>query len=289
MARPKTFSPSALAEFRESPRAFWIKHRHGVERPRGIFSAMPNAIDAIIKARYDEHRGKTVRVAKVDPLTREEIEVTHLASMPSEFARLQERGAFLYPDKAKLRKMRAWQSAPVYVDPVTEARLSGALDEAMVIPDEDGKLMVCSTDVKTTKSRDNLGEYSATYYLLGQSAYHLMLDTEFAAGGFGDQSPAIEGVGDQAVLAYYMPEPSESADQVMRWRSEVVLMTVDRSLPIEVLRAAVECLAGQMPEPGRNEDWDDYIAKYQVIVGIEEKNIAEAKREALEARKAAAA
>lgn len=278
MAPPITLSPSALGNFRESPRAFWLEKKHGIKRPQGIFSAMPNAIDAIIKERYDAHRGKLTD-AKDDAGV-----LRSIPYMPTELVRLAKQGVSLFADYAKLKKMRNWRSAPVFVDPKTGARLCGALDDALVVPSEESiavanpgdptsKIVrkIVSLDVKTTRLRDNLGEYSAQYYLLSQSCYHLMLDAEHAAGGFNSHNPKIDGVGDRAALAYYMPEASSPNDaDVLRWRCEVLTMPVDRALALEVLQAAHECLAGPMPAPGRNEDWDDYIHNYAAQVRIEE-------------------
>ena len=42
--------PSTLSLLHECPRCFWLQHHAHVPRPRGMFSSLPNALDAIIKA-----------------------------------------------------------------------------------------------------------------------------------------------------------------------------------------------------------------------------------------------
>ncbi len=42
--------PSTLSLLHECPRCFWLQHHAHLPRPRGIFSSLPNALDAIIKA-----------------------------------------------------------------------------------------------------------------------------------------------------------------------------------------------------------------------------------------------
>jgi hypothetical protein len=53
-----SLSPNTLSLFAECPRCFWLKVRKKIDRPRGPMPTIMSGLDSVIKAYYDQYRGK---------------------------------------------------------------------------------------------------------------------------------------------------------------------------------------------------------------------------------------
>lgn len=56
--KPIKLSPSTLNLLFECERCFWLEHRCGIPRPRGIYPGLPNAVDRLIKAETAQFAGR---------------------------------------------------------------------------------------------------------------------------------------------------------------------------------------------------------------------------------------
>jgi len=52
------FSPSSLSLLKECPRCFWLNFNNGIKRPDSIFPSLPSGMDRILKAHFDNFRGR---------------------------------------------------------------------------------------------------------------------------------------------------------------------------------------------------------------------------------------
>jgi len=51
-------SPTSINLMIECPRCFWLHHNKEKKRPEGMFSSLPNGMDAILKKHFDKFRDK---------------------------------------------------------------------------------------------------------------------------------------------------------------------------------------------------------------------------------------
>lgn len=116
-------SPSSLNLYLECPKCFYLEHKEGIHRPRGIFSTLPSGMDILIKKYFDKYRN----VGRVPPELEEQVPDLKL-----------------YADAEQLNKWRSWRTALAYEDNETGAVLSGMLDDLGI---KEGKYVVL--DYKT--------------------------------------------------------------------------------------------------------------------------------------------
>lgn len=237
--KPKNYrlSASALGEYRENPRAFWLAKNHRLERPRGIFSTLPMALDDLVKHRWDNHAG----------------------SLPPELLGRVPDGAVLHPDRAAVRALRAWNSAvkagATWVDPDTGDSLIGALDDVLLLAD--GR--VAPIDAKTNKEPRG-ADYVERYYQTQADCYALLL-----------REWSRDRAADCCVFAFYAPQgivPTASGMDLgdarvdMAWVTSVPIVHADAASAERLVREACACLRGPLPPPGPQEEWDTYAMRY---------------------------
>ncbi len=138
------FTPSQIGLLDECPRCFWLDHKKGIKRPRGIFPSLPSGMDKILKNHFDEYRKK--------------------GELPPELKELK--GVKLFEDKELLDKWRSnWKGMKYETDKYI---LKGAIDALLV---KGKKLIVL--DYKTRGYP--LKEDTHIHYINQQSMYNFIL------------------------------------------------------------------------------------------------------------------
>lgn len=138
-------SASKLGLLKECARCFYLESHKIVERPRGIFSSLPNAIDLILKNWIDSFRGS------IPPILETKII-----------------GSILYDDIAALKRWRNWRSGLKFeIEPGFE--FIGAIDDVLI----DSTKKIIPLDFKTTGKEPDSG-YGAKYYKTQLECYALM-------------------------------------------------------------------------------------------------------------------
>lgn len=141
-------SPSALGVFKDCPLCFWLDRNLKIKRPEGPKSGMPNAVDAILKTLYDQHRA--------------------LGTLPPEIAPYIL--GTLFPDQAQMKRWRYWKTG--LETEISGAAFQGALDDLIISPE--GKYS--PLDIKTKGSEPDEG-YAERYYQHQMDCYTLLLET----------------------------------------------------------------------------------------------------------------
>ena len=206
-------SPSSLSVFRDCPRCFWWEQNKKVKRPRGIFPSLPGGIDRIMKAFVEECMTSGV-------------DVPHLLNAVE---------AKPYHDRAKVRKWQNWRTgmtAEIDCGKQGIVTLSGAIDDLLLWPD--GK--VSPWDYKTKASPPKDGD-SEKYYGAQLDIYHKLLESE-----------ELECTG-QGYFTYLWPTAIQDADNIV-FANQTVIVDTDPERAVDLVRRAVECLAGAEPEEG---------------------------------------
>lgn len=216
-------SPSALGNFRDCPRCFWLGKVHGMTRPRGIFPSLPGGMDARLKECFDSWRAR--------------------GGLPPEL-----RGHVpgkLFPDVARLNRWRNWRTG--LAADVEGVRLSGALDDLLFEPDGEIHHVV---DYKTKGSAPRDGD-SEKYYGHQMDCYALLLE----ANGMR--------AGPRAFLVYYFPASviqggPETSD--IRFGVGVKAIDVDPQRARRLTLEAAKCVeSAAMPEPSPACEFCPYI------------------------------
>ena len=143
---PVRLSPTTgLNLFRECERCFFLHHKQGVHRPRGIFPSLPGGMDLVIKGYFDQFRGA------LPPELRGKVE------------------GVLIKNQAALNQWRNWRTGLEYRDEQRNAVLFGALDDCMVADN-----LHVPLDYKTKGSAPHPGD-GERYYQLQLDTYALLL------------------------------------------------------------------------------------------------------------------
>jgi len=208
-------SPSGLGTFKNCPTCFWLEKNRNIKRPRGIYPSLPNGMDRAIKSYMDGWRRRD--------------------ELPPELADLPLEGAKLYPDQDKLNLWRNWRTGLTWT--TTTFELIGAIDDLLVMPDG----TYAPFDYKTKGSLANL-EDTIKYYQHQTNLYGLMLNE--------NGLPAAQ----MAVFSYWSPatvldsgDTMSGATGQMTFATQVITIPVDLDAAQAILKAAVECLNGPIP------------------------------------------
>lgn len=217
-------SPSSLGVFKSCPKCFWLSKNEKLERPRGIFSSLPNGIDLILKTWYDEHRAKGI----LPP----EIQKDVLGS--------------LFPDVDKLNRWRNWRTG-LKCD-VDGVELFGALDDLLIDPVEGYSPL----DYKTKGSLPKDGD-SERYYSHQLDAYALMQrENGMPQSGhaFLAYYSPLATIGALAGTAQF------------HFACTVVKLECDPERAVQMVKDAAACLAGPIPEASDECEYCPYIEKH---------------------------
>lgn len=214
MAIKGALSPSALGKFLDCPRCFWLGKK-GLKDYRGIMASIPNAIDACLKDYHDEHRMKGLLPPEVG------------AQIP---------GGKAFTELVKLNRWRSLgQGISATIDGVA---IMGLLDDLLLF--EDGT--AAGMDYKSNKS-PRTPEYAANFYGHQLALYNLLLE----ANGFK--------VRPKGYLSFWSPKPlvgsgdAKSRTTQFPFDCTVHEIDADPASAREIIKNAVACLAGPLPEP----------------------------------------
>lgn len=147
-------SPSSLGMVDECPRCFWLRVRHGIKQPRGIFPSLPSGMDRTIKEYFDRFRQSRL----VPP---------ELEGVPDDVE--------LFHDVEKLEKWRDWRRGLRWTDSRGNVLL-GAVDGML---QRGGKLIVLDYKTRGYPLKSNTADFyrdqvNIYTYLLRKNGY----DTE---------------------------------------------------------------------------------------------------------------
>lgn len=216
------FSPSGLGTFRDCLRCGFLEyHTRGMDacpRPKGIFPTLPNGVDKVIKLYHDGYREKR----QLPP---------YLVGSVN---------GILYPDKAKIAKLRFWKTGPTTTIEHRGSKVSirGALDD-LILTDDDQVSMFDS------KSKGFVPKDDGSQY------YQTQLDCyDFMLGHNGYQTTGI------GYLAYVWPElmkdndnPLEPGMGIRFGGQTFALKTSAERAKTTILAAADVILDDVLPEP----------------------------------------
>ncbi len=210
-----TLSRWQLELFVECPRCFWLLKQHGIRQPEGYPLAINTAIDALLKAEFDEYRTK----GEPHPILTE-----HRIT------------AKLFHDPRRLQEWRSSAQGLRWTDPETGHTLHGAVDDLLEFPD--GSLAVL--DYKSSGARE------ITIY----PSYQLQMDVyTFLLQRLGYRTAP------KAFFAFFLVVKDEGFRDRLPFRRTLVPVTPQPGRVLELFRQAVAlALSGQMPEPGKKCD-----------------------------------
>jgi CRISPR/Cas system-associated exonuclease Cas4 (RecB family) len=210
-----TLSRWQLELFVECPRCFWLLKQHGIRQPEGYPLAINIAIDALLKAEFDQYRAKGER----HPILTE-----HRIS------------AKLFGDLKKLQEWRSNVQGLRWTDPATGHTLYGAVDDILEFPD--GSLAVL--DYKSSGARE------ITIY----PSYQLQMDVyTFLLQRLGYRTAS------KAFFAFFMVVKDEGFGDRLPFRRTLVAVTPQPERVLELFRQAVAlALSDEMPKPGEKCD-----------------------------------
>lgn len=205
-------SPSSLGLFVECNRCFWLERNSKIKRPGSPFSTLPNGIDKLLKAHYDNARSQ--------------------GQLPPEIQGQVPDKCRLYGDQATLNRLRNWQTG-LKVEGGTWV-MGGALDDLLV--DDLGIFTVY--DYKTHGYGPKEGD-TLKYYGRQADCYALLLET--------NQHPAAR----RAYFAYYMPRSAYIIPMEARlglvFEARVIEIPADPARGRALAEAAATCLSGPLP------------------------------------------
>jgi len=206
-------SASKLNLFNECPRCFWLSEKCDIKRPRGPFPTLPGGMDAVLKRYFDQYLG----------------------TVPPELNGKVPGVLFGKGQEGVLKQMRNWRTGLQYINDTVS--LIGALDSLLVDGDRYYPL-----DFKTKGwAPKDSGEQ---YYQTQLDLYGLLLqENGYLHGGKG-------------FLVYFFPLHANVASEEflpVYFGSEVFTLSVEPDRAREVIRNAVECLAGPIPDPGEGQ------------------------------------
>lgn len=212
-------SPSALGLFKGNPLAFWLEKNRSIKLPRGMFSSLPGGMDRILKEHYDSHRNRGMIPMEIEP---------HVEGI-------------LFQDGISLKRWRNWRTTELrYVDKELGAEIVGALDDLIVIP-RTGEYS--PLDYKTRGAEYPTGKSPAIFYQHQLDCYAAMLN----ASGYKSSG--------RGYIASYYPSkhddiaPANVQDRIfVPFRCECFEIRTSIQDAVDLLRRAVECLNGPMPE-----------------------------------------
>jgi len=240
MAIKGALSPSALGKFLDCPRDFWLEKK-GLKGYRGIMASIPNAIDACLKDYHDEHRMKGL--------------------LPPEVA-VQIPGGKAFTELVKLNRWRSLgQGISATIDGTA---IMGLLDDLLLF--EDGT--AAGMDYKSNKS-PRTPDYAANFYGHQLALYNLLLE----ANGFK--------VRPKGYLSFWSPKPligsGDAASRTTQFPFDCTVHEIDAdpASAREIIKNAVACLAGSLPEP----DSDCELCNYVKARGLRMTEIARVARE----------
>lgn len=181
-----SLSPSKLSVLVECPRCFWLQMNAKIKRPRGPFPSLPGGIDRKLKPYFDMYRAK--------------------GQMPPEFE--GKLPGVLFHDQALLSRWRNWRSGLYYRDEVLNVEMVTALDDLLVLVEDDPDSDVGKKNVYVPFDYKTKGGVPKTngaeFYQTQLNCYELALK----ANGYDTCG--------KGVLAYVYPEDLERIDDMVR-------------------------------------------------------------------------
>lgn len=212
-------SPSALNKFIRCPRCFYLEKRKGIKTPRGIFPSLPSGMHSIIESYFDRCRkhGNT-------PLS--------LKSIPFEPS--------LVKSQSLVDNWRNYKkTALIYEDKILGAKLSGALDDCILIG---GKYV--PLDYKTKGFA--LKEGCENFYQTQMDSYCLILEAKgYHTTGF-------------AYLLYYYPKEIDYSDKIT-FNVQPIKIETSIENAKKVFESAVRCLRGKIPKAHKDCEHCKYV------------------------------
>ena len=201
-------SPSAIGYLSECPRCLWLFANEEVKRPRGIYPSLPDGMDNIFKAYFDEYRKK--------------------GELPLEIAgKIDVR---LFDDMEKLniwRNIDFGRGGLRAEFPEYDILLAGAIDELLVAPDK--KYIIFDFKTRGYPTKEDTHEH----YQHQLDLYTLLLEKN----GF---EPAPNGY-----LLFFWPERYK--ERIVNFKTELVEMAVNPSRGREILQQVQEIIKGEKP------------------------------------------
>jgi len=223
----KKLSPSALNEFNDCARCFWLGRREDIKKPRGIFPSLPGSVDRVLKTYYD-------RARKHGRLTNELI----AAGITGK----------LWPDQAWLDGTRTFGRGQMTLE-VDGWEFGGLLDD--LIQEDDGRATVL--DYKSRGSAPKAGQTERYYQAQGDGYAALLREHGKKPSG-------------KAHFAYYWPVqvfPAAKATDIaagMLFRCQPVTIDVSAERSLKLIRRAIACLeSSRPPDPTAGCETCNYV------------------------------
>lgn len=140
-------------------------------------------------------------------------------------------GAQPFSDRVRMVKFRKWQTFQATVDGI---KIWGELDDLIEFPHLG---LVQPWDYKSNGSERDWAQYIQDYYTLDGDMYHLILE----------KGQGLKCTG-KSTLTFQWPAGHD--ENGIQFAFQTVEVATDPQRAIDMMKAAVKCLTGPMPDPG---------------------------------------
>jgi len=221
-------SPSALNNFQECKRCWWLTKNSDWEQPTSPFPSLPTGVDRVLKIHYDKFRTKKLLPSEIS---------TH-----PKYKTLKP-----FPDQTKLenyrrsfwRKKKIEEKGLAYKDEKLQSILHGGIDE--LLETSNGKLVVLDYKTRGTPPNEDTIEWSR----LQLNTYSFLLQKL----GYKTENYAL--------LIYYWPEKIKLNGD-LQFSTEIKEINIDIDLVLSTWKDAVNTI-NSTSCPKTTCQWCEYV------------------------------